>query len=265
MSSRKQEKERLRQERIEAERRASADARKRLILGYVVAGILGVAVVGGAVYAIASSGGDGGSGGGGDDSDNVATEFGFLPDDLPVDEREGTTPPEVVNGDLVGAANVAGCELRLDLRDEGSTHFGEVDRETERDTNPPTSGDHFAPDQPNAAETGSGALADGAFLETPPENRTLHSLEHSRVIIQYSPDLPEEDQLALKGVFDEQPEGILLFPDGEMPYDVAVTAWTQLVGCESFDGQATLDVVRTFRDQYLGRGPEAVPLDPDQL
>ena len=263
MGSRKQEKERLRQERIEAERRASADARKRLILGYVVAGILGVAVVGGAIYAIASSGDDGGSGGGGDDSDNVATEFGFLPDDLPVDEREGTPPPEVVNGDLVGASNVAGCDLQLDLRDEGNAHFDDVDKVVERDTNPPASGDHFAANGPD--EPGSGALADGAFLQMPPENRTIHSLEHGRIVVQYSPDLPEEDQLALKGLFDEQPEGILLFPNPEMPYEVAATAWTQLVGCDTFEGAATLDVIRAFRDQYLGRGPEPVTFDPDQL
>ena len=45
----------------------------------------------------------------------------------------------------------------------------------------------------------------------------VHSLEHGRIEIQYSPDLPEDDQLALKGVFDQQPDGMLLFPNDEMP------------------------------------------------
>ena len=44
-----------------------------------------------------------------------------------------------------------------------------------------------------------------------------------------------------------------------MPYDVAATAWTQLVGCKSYEDGATLDVIRDFRDQFLGRGPEAIP------
>ena len=264
MTSRKQEKERLHQERIEAERRATSDARKRLMLAYVVSGLLAIAIVAGALYLAFNAGSDdSGAGGTSDDSENVAAEFGFLPDDLPIDEREGTPPPEVVSGDLIGAANVAGCDVQLDLRDEGNTHFSDVDEEVERETNPPTSGDHFGASGPD--EPGSGALADGAFLETPPENRTVHSLEHGRVIIQYSPDLPEEDQLALKGVFDEQPEGILLFPDADMPYDVAVTAWTQLVGCDTYEGEATLDMIRAFRDQYLGRGPEPVAIDPEQL
>jgi len=251
MASRKQEKERLRQERLEAERRSSAEARKRLLLGYVVAGILGVAVVGGALFAIASGGG----GGGGDDgSDNVNTEFGFLPEDLPVDEREGTQPPTVVNGDLTGAANEADCNLQTDLPDEGNTHFTDEGRKIERETNPATSGDHFfSPD-----EVGTGALADGAFLETPPENRVVHSLEHGRIAIQYSPDLPEEDQLALKGVFDADRPGVDLFPNAEMPYEVAATAWTNLVGCKTYAGAPTLDVIRAFRDSFRGQGPEPV-------
>ena len=117
MSSRKQEKERLRQERLEAEKRASSEARKRLMLGYVVAGILGVAVIGGAIFAIASGGSDKNGGGGEDGSENVNTKFGFLPEDLPVDEREGTAPPPIENGDLTGAANVAKCDVQLGLPD----------------------------------------------------------------------------------------------------------------------------------------------------
>ena len=75
----------------------------------------------------------------------------------------------------------------------------------------------------------------------------------------YSPDLSEEDQLALKGVFDDARPGVDLFPNPDMPYEVATAAWTQLMGCETFEGAATLDAVRDFRDAYLGRGPEAIP------
>jgi len=254
MASRKQEKERLRLERIEAEKRASAEQRKRLVLGYILAGFLGLAVVVGIFFAISQGGGSSAGGGGEDDSENVNTDFGFLPQDLPVDERDGTEPPTVVNGDLTGAANVAGCDLQTNLPDEGNTHFTDEDKVVEHKTNPPTSGDHYS----NPREVGSGALADGAFLETPNVNRTVHSLEHGRINIQYSPDLPEEDQLALKGVFDSDRPGVNLFPNADMPYDVAVTAWTNLVGCETYEGVATLDVVRAFRDAYRGQGPEPV-------
>ena len=55
--------------------------------------------------------------------------------------------------------------------------------------------------------------------------------------------------------------GMLLFPNPEMPYEVAATAWTQLMGCKSYEGAATLDAIRDFRDAYRGQGPENVPLD----
>jgi hypothetical protein len=29
--------------------------------------------------------------------------------------------------------------------------------------------------------------------------------------------------------------------------------------CDSFEGAATLDAIRAFRDAYRGRGPEAIP------
>ena len=63
-------------------------------------------------------------------------------------------------------------------------------------TDPPTSGDHYS-----GNETGSGALADGAYAEYPPVGRYVHAMEHSRVIIHYSPDLSEDEQLEIKGAF----------------------------------------------------------------
>ena len=55
---------------------------------------------------------------------------------------------------------------------------------------------------------------------------------------------------------------MLLFPNSHMPYEVAATAWTQLMGCKSYKGAKTLDAIRDFRDQFRGRGPEAVPISP---
>ena len=105
---------------------------------------------------------------------------------------------------------MAGCELLLDLPDEGSNHFTNEDDGTYK-TNPPTSGDHFAaPD-----EAGTGATADGAYLTKPPESRLVHAMEHGRVEIRYDPNLPEDQQLALKGVFDEDPDGMIFVPDPE--------------------------------------------------
>jgi hypothetical protein len=260
MSSRREDKERLRAERLAAESREQSQARRRLIAGYFVAGLLGAAVLAGLVVVLLSSGGDDGgvtAGASCDDVDNahVQSESGST-EGLELDCREGTTPPEIQFGDLQESARRAGCELQLDLPDEGKGHVPDATPVT-YETNPPTSGDHNATN-----------IADGAYLtplsddtsSSPNVRNFVHSMEHGRIEIHYSPDLPEEQQLALKGVFDEDPGGMILIPDPNMPYAVAVTAWTQLVGCPSYD-PLDLDVIRNFRDTYRGNGPEQIPIN----
>ena len=252
MSS-KQERERRRLERLEAEKREAAAERRRLILGYAVAGVLTLAVVVGIVIVIAGSG----------DGDEVTVDGEELPEAARIevqsgsvngfapDGREGTPPPAVQQGDLEIAAREAGCELDLDLPDEGNTHLRPNQEPPDYETDPPTSGNHIVPPRQQA---------DGAYSEYPDPVFTVHSLEHGRIAIQYSPELPEDQQLELKGLFDEDPDGVLLFPNPELPFDVAATAWTQMIGCPTYEGQATLDALRAFRDTLRGQGPEPVPV-----
>jgi hypothetical protein len=148
---------------------------------------------------------------------------------------------------LDAVAGEAGCELQLDLPDEGNEHLAPGERAPDYGTSPPTSGPHH----PIPAE-------DGAYRSPPPTPKIVHSLEHGRVAIQYSPDLAPNDQQLLEDVFDEDPAGVLLFPNPDMPYEVAATAWTNLVGCDSFS-EKVLDVVRDFRDEFRGKGPERIP------
>jgi hypothetical protein len=248
MAGRREEKERLRRERLAAERREAAEARRRLMLGYVVAGVLGAIVVAGIGVAIVSGGG-GGEEAEVNEAAGIDPNTGFIvPEDITPDEREGTTPPPIQQADLEKAADAAGCELELDLDDEGAEHLAPGDDPPDYGTNPPTSGDH-------AEEN----LADGAYLDPPDPVNPLHSLEHGRVTIQYDPRLPEDEQLALKGVFDEDVDGMLLFPNPEMPSEVATTAWTNLMTCDSYSPEV-IDAIRAFRDTYRGQGPESVPL-----
>jgi hypothetical protein len=255
MASRKEEKERLRQQRLAAERRDAQAGQRRLLLGYVVAGLLAAAVVVGIVVVLASGGGDGGGEEVAESAENAHIDPTSGVPAADPDDREGTAPPAVEQARLEQAAEVANCDLRRDLPDEGNDHFTK-ENEGDYDTSPPTSGDHYGV----PTEPGAGALADGAYIDTPPISRAVHSLEHGRIEIQYSPDLSEEEQLAVKGLFDEDPEGMLLFPNPDMPYEVAATAWTQMLGCDRYEGGATLDAIRAFRDTYRGQGPEPVPL-----
>jgi uncharacterized protein DUF3105 len=255
MASRKEEKERLRAERLAAQAKGPGSERRRLILGYIVAGLLGAAVIIGLIVVVA--GGNNDSSKSGDFSacanGHFQLESGTPPtgtDDktqVRADCREGTTAPPIEVGDLEASAKAAGCELKLDLPDEGNSHIQPTDPTPKYGTSPPTSGNHA---------TSPYQAADGAYLDFPDPKFTTHSLEHGRIDYQYSPDLSEDEQLAVKGVFDESPDGTLLFPNPQMPYAVAATAWTNMVGCPKYNPQ-TLDVLRNFRDQFRGNGPES--------
>ena len=251
--SNREERERLRQQRLAAQAQHGSSERRRLMIGYAVAGVLAAAVLAGLVAVIASSGGDDDGAALSDDCENahIQLDFGVF-EGYQCDNREGTPPPEVQFGVLDEAAKEAGCELNLDLPDEGNSHFTDESQGSYK-TNPPTSGDHYgAPDEP-----ASGPVTDGAYTSTPPESRLVHSMEHGRVEIRYDPDLPEEQQLELKGVFDDAPGGLIMFPDPDLPYAVGLSAWQNYVGCKTYD-PLVLDVARDFILTYRGNGPENV-------
>ncbi len=247
MASRKEEKERLRAQRLAAERAAQSGGRTRLLAGYVVAGVLALAVIAGLV-AVVSSGGGGNNGACSNAHiQNTGSFSGLTPDC-----RKGTPPPPLQFADLQISAQKAGCEGRLNLPDEGNTHVPNS-TPVHYGTTPPTSGNHNPiPISDGAYTTPMSANPDTKGMNIRDE---VHAMEHGRVEIHYKPTLPESQQLALKGVFDQSPDGVLLYPDPNMPYDVAVTAWTQMVACPNYN-PLVLDVIRNFRDTYIGNGPE---------
>ena len=175
---------------------------------------------------------------------------------LEPDDRQGTAPPASSAGSLEQAARAAGCKLRLNLADElapinsSRTHLAPGEAPPDYGTNPATSGRHDPV-----------PIADGSYRDTPPEQNVVHSLEHGRVAIQYAPSLSEADQLVLKGVFDADPDGMLLFTNPDMPDDVAVTAWTNRMSCKTVSNpEALAAAVIAFRDSFRGKGPERIPL-----
>lgn len=240
---REEERERLRQAREERESSHAKSGKRRLVLVYAGAAVVGLAIVA-AIVAVASSGG--GGGGGGESHINLASGStnGIKPD-----ERQGTAPPAVETVKLQEAAKKAGCTLRLNLKEEGHEHIPPTAPTPDYKTNPPTSGNHVEPPYQQA---------DGAYAEMPGEIFIVHSLEHGRLEVQYSPELPEKDQLELKGLYDTMYKGTLLFPNENMNYAVATTTWRNLMGCDEYKGVATLDAIRDFGRVKWGHGREPV-------
>lgn len=214
--------------------------RKRLMVAYGVGAVVAIAVA--AVIVVLASGGGSGNGGG-EAHINLNLSYGSTNGVHP-DEREGTPPPASKVTNLQTAAKQAGCKLELHLKDEGHEHIPPGSPTPNYETNPPTSGPHVEPPFQQA---------DGAYSETPQEIDYVHSLEHGRMEVQYEPNLPEADQLQLKGLYDTMYGATLLFPNNKMPYAVAATTWTNLMGCPTYKGAATLDAIRAFGKETWGK------------
>ena len=97
---------------------------------------------------------------------------------------------------------------------------------------------------------------------TPPLGALVHALEHGRVQLQYAEDAAPETAARLRLLVDELEGGyhLLLYQNRTgMPYAVAATAWDQLIGCPAMNEQV-FDALRAFRNAYVDKGPELVPL-----
>jgi hypothetical protein len=247
---REEERERLRQVREQRQSSRAKQSQRRLMLAYAGAGLIGLLVVAGIVVLIVSSGGGGGaSTAAAHISQGSGSTNGIQPDD-----RTGIPPPPTKVTNLKVAAKKAGCDLRLHLKEEGHIHIPPGSPAPNYGTDPPTSGNHVEPPYQQA---------DGAYAEMPAEIDFLHSIEHGRLEIQYSPELPEKQQQELKGLYDTMYGGALLFPNENMHYKVAATAWRHLLGCPEYKGSITDDAIRAFGKATWGKdGREPVNAFP---
>jgi uncharacterized protein DUF3105 len=234
MSSRAEEKERRRQERLaleQSEQKSHARVRRlQLALG----ALLAVAAIVGIVIAVSSgSGGDSGSGPSPSDSASSSVK-------LPV--RQET--------DLTAAAKAAGCVVKsfpLEGRDHTTKHQKYL-------TNPPTSGNH----NPNPSD--DGYYPNGA----PPKERNVHALEHGRIELQYKPGTPKRVVDTLLAIFNEPLKGksgyhqLLYENNTGMTFQVAAASWQHYLGCPTWNDKV-IDAIRSYREQYVDKGPEFIP------
>jgi hypothetical protein len=235
VADRRQQKDALRAQRLERERAESSARKRRRLVIYVVAAVAALAVVG-AAAAFTLSGRD------------DAPEAGGLP--------EGEAPARRETN-LQRAVEAAGCTLRRERAEGEGEH---VEGRVEYESKPPHSGPH-----------NQVPAEDGAYSESPPHENLVHSLEHGRIAVWYSPEVSDEVQGTLKAVFDEDPVHMILVPDRSgMDYAIAASAWTdedgggpapsygRLLGCPEANARV-YDALRAFRDAYRDRGPEYVP------
>jgi hypothetical protein len=239
MASRQEEKQRRREERLARERAEAAAAARRKRMQWAGGAVLALAVIAGVVvFAVAGVGGSSGGGGEGRAAKVSAA-------------AAKVRLPQQQTADVDAAAKAAGCVLQHPPI-EGRTHVTRTLTEKDYKTNPPTSGNH------NPVWYPDGVYNPG---DVPNLGKLVHPLEHGRIEIQYKPGTPKSTVTQLEALYQEQSQGyhMLLFQNTTgMRYQVAATAWGQLLGCPQMSPKV-FDAIRTFRERYLDKGPEIVP------
>ena len=236
VSHRQEEKQRRREERLAKEKADKARAARRQRMQIALGGIAGLAAVAGVALVVSGAfGGEGGEGGGGGSRPQAASNV---------------TLPEQKIGDLREAARAAGCKL-TSPEIEGRGHESREFTESDYKTNPPTSGAHF----PEWYQDGVYEPGDVPHL-----GMLVHTLEHGRINVQYKPGTPAETVAQLEALLAEQNDGyhMLLYENTTgMDAQVAATMWGQSLTCPEMNDQV-FDAIRTFRAEYIDKGPEPV-------
>ena len=237
MASRQEEKERKRQERLEREAAEARAAGRRKRLQLVGGAVLGLAAIAAVVVALVV-----GLGGGDDDPAG--------PKAAPPRENASVKLPPARETDVEAAAEKAGCKL-TNAKYEGANHEERQFAAGDYQTNPPTSGDHM----PNWYE--DGIYEPGT---TPDLGQLVHTLEHGRINIQYRPGTDAKTIAQLEAFVGENDGYHMVMYENttKMPFAVAATAWTQSLTCDEMKPEV-FDAMRTFRDEYLDKGPEKIP------
>lgn len=212
-----------------------------------ICGLIAIVLV--AAFTAPGCGGDSGPGDNAHINDESGSTNGLLPD-----ERAGTAPAPVKFSSLRKAAEEADCTLLMHVAPRRGKQLPPGAPTPDYQTTPPVSGAFAAPPRQQA---------DGAYLNLPDDPSQVGALNHGRLAIQYAPDLSDEIQLEMKGLYDTMYGATLLFPNDEMSYAIAATTWGNLLGCVNYTGQATLDAIRAFGKATWGKhGGEPVEAFP---
>jgi hypothetical protein len=234
VASRQEEKERRRQERMEREAAEARAASRRKRLQLVGGGLLAVAAVAAVIVALVV-----GLGGGDEEGEPRQAS-----------SAAAAALPEQKVSDLKEAADAAGCTL-TNASFEGQNHADRNFTAADYKTNPPTSGDH------NPTWYEDGIYEPGT---TPRLGELVHTLEHGRIDVQYKAGSPKSLRDQLEAFVGENDGYHMLMFENTTNMDAAVaaTAWTHSLTCAQMKPEV-FDALRTFRDEYLDKGPEKVP------
>src|SRR4051794_34818889 len=112
-------------------------------------------------------------------------------------------------------------------------------RHVHYDSNPPTSGPHFAiPPAP------------GIYDSPLPAAEFVHAEEHGHVVITYAPGTPSSQVSILKAIAKQFPGEVVLTPYPGISHGIALAAWGRLQRLDRADPDAVVRFVEALAGRY---------------
>ncbi len=152
---------------------------------------------------------------------------------------------------VAGSYGVIGYSKKSESRkpgeavaDQGALHIGIGQEHPPYNSNPPTSGPHYA--EP----------ANWGLYDTPlPDEQLIHNLEHGGIWISYRDVANQELVNQLRDIVGNYSVKVIVTPRPQNDSEIAVAAWGRLLKLEEFDGSQIKDFIKAF----INKGPEQVP------
>ena len=205
MSSRKEQKEALKRERLAKEQAAAQAAARKRLIGIVVASILVLGIIGALLAVVLAGGDDDGTTSGGGPGSTAAS----------VSYPDGGEIPAQKEADLAVAMKAAGCtdETIVDhpYDDPKGIHTADPDEVIQvqvgaAGARPPLPGADRGRDLRGRA----------------PDHAHVHALEHGRILIWLRPDLTSDQLAQFKALYEEDPYHVIMVPRAELKQPFAV-------------------------------------------
>lgn len=134
--------------------------------------------------------------------------------------------------------------------DMGVQHLAEGAPAPEYNSDPPTSGPHAQAPAPC-----------GIYRQPVPDVSQLHSMEHGAVVVQYHPDLPQDQVELLEDINWSPAAEVIVAPRPDNPAPVALTSWTKRLLLDDVD----TNVVTAFQGEFGNQSPEPAAQCPMQI
>lgn len=134
--------------------------------------------------------------------------------------------------------------------DMGVQHLAEGAPAPEYNSDPPTSGPHAQAPAPC-----------GIYRQPVSGVAYLHSMEHGAVVVQYDPNLPQDQVELLEDINWSPAAEVIVAPRPDNTAPVALTSWTKRLLLDEVD----MDVVTAFQREFGNRSPEAAAQCPMQI